>query len=112
MKTQTPNGKNKVPAPREICGAKTRNGHPCRNHPVREKRRCRMHGGTSTGPRTVEGRTRIARAHLKHGQRRRAILAEQKRHNAEGKRIQAELDTLEQAAITAGWLTRDWRKQF
>tara|TARA_B100000686_G_scaffold287830_1_gene313555 strand:- start:780 stop:929 length:150 start_codon:yes stop_codon:yes gene_type:complete len=36
----------------------------------------------------------------------------QVRRNAVGKRIQAELDTLEQAAITAGWLTRDWRKQF
>lgn len=27
------------------CGAKTRNGRPCRNRPVTNKRRCRMHGG-------------------------------------------------------------------
>ena len=29
----------------EICGAKTRQGTPCRNPPVTGKRRCRMHGG-------------------------------------------------------------------
>ena len=29
----------------QICGAKTRSGAPCRNHPVTGKRRCRMHGG-------------------------------------------------------------------
>jgi len=29
------------------CGAKTRSGGSCMNPPVTEKRRCRMHGGTS-----------------------------------------------------------------
>jgi hypothetical protein len=29
--------------------------------------RCRMHGGESTGPRTLEGRHRIWQAHLTHG---------------------------------------------
>lgn len=28
-----------------LCGARTRSGCPCKNHPVRGKRRCRMHGG-------------------------------------------------------------------
>jgi len=27
------------------CNAKTRSGEPCLNAPVRDKRRCRMHGG-------------------------------------------------------------------
>ncbi|WP_425544816.1 HGGxSTG domain-containing protein [Erythrobacter ramosus] len=27
------------------CGAKTRSGTPCRSPAVREKERCRMHGG-------------------------------------------------------------------
>lgn len=31
-----------------ICGAKTRAGHPCRNRPMANGR-CRMHGGKSTG---------------------------------------------------------------
>ena len=29
------------------CGAKTRNGGKCRNHPVDGAKRCRMHGGKS-----------------------------------------------------------------
>lgn len=34
-------------APR--CGARTRSGAPCQSSPVRGKKRCRMHGGTSPG---------------------------------------------------------------
>ncbi len=30
-----------------LCGARTRNGLPCRNPPVNGKRRCRMHGGAA-----------------------------------------------------------------
>ena len=45
----------------EPCGAKTRNGGRC-GELVRAGRRCRLHGGASTGPRTVEGRRRIGDA--------------------------------------------------
>jgi len=31
------------------------------------KRRCRLHGGLSTGPKTAEGRARIAAASTRHG---------------------------------------------
>ncbi|MDA0990572.1 MAG: HGGxSTG domain-containing protein [Verrucomicrobia bacterium] len=34
------------------CGARTRSGTPCKRFPVPGKRRCRMHGGLSTGPKT------------------------------------------------------------
>ena len=50
-----------------ICGAKTRSGQPCSKFPIRGKNRCRLHGGLSTGPRTLEGRARIAAANSKHG---------------------------------------------
>ena len=43
-----------------LCGARTRKGTPCRALTVTGKQRCRLHGGLSTGPRTVEGRARIA----------------------------------------------------
>ena len=49
-------------APR--CGACTRAGGCCRQ-PAMANGRCRLHGGLSTGPRTVEGRARCAR--LTHG---------------------------------------------
>ena len=32
------------------CGAKTRQGVPCRMKPAHGKRRCKFHGGHSTGP--------------------------------------------------------------
>lgn len=31
----------------KICGAKTRSGKPCRQHPIRGGTRCRMHGGST-----------------------------------------------------------------
>ncbi|WP_420818736.1 HGGxSTG domain-containing protein [Occallatibacter savannae] len=52
-------------APR--CGARTRRGAPCGSPAVRGKKRCRMHGGRSTGPRTAAGLARIKQAHWKHG---------------------------------------------
>jgi hypothetical protein len=48
------------------CGAKTRQGTPCRAPGMRNGR-CRLHGGASTGPRTAEGLERCRRARLKHG---------------------------------------------
>ena len=51
-------------APR--CGAKTRNGIPCRA-PAMAIRRCRMHGRKSTDPRTPEGLERSRKVNWKHG---------------------------------------------
>jgi transcriptional regulator with XRE-family HTH domain len=47
---------------RVTCGAKTRKGTPCRCKSEAGKRRCKFHGGLSTGPKTAEGRARIAEA--------------------------------------------------
>lgn len=53
-------------APR--CQAKSkRSGRPCRNPAVRGKRVCRMHGGKSTGPLTLQGIQRIKEATTTHG---------------------------------------------
>lgn len=42
------------------CEAKTRAGHPCGQMSEPGKRRCKWHGGKSTGPKTPEGKARIA----------------------------------------------------
>ena len=52
-------------APR--CGAKTRRGTACHAPAMRGKRRCRLHGGMSTGPRTSAGLARIRAANTRHG---------------------------------------------
>jgi len=47
-----------------ICGAKKRDGDPCKAKGVPGKKRCRNHGGLSTGPRTAEGLAIISRAQV------------------------------------------------
>lgn len=48
---------------RVICGARTtRKGTPCRNKSEPGRKRCKFHGGRSTGPKSAEGRERIAEA--------------------------------------------------
>ncbi|MEM8608402.1 MAG: HGGxSTG domain-containing protein [Myxococcota bacterium] len=53
---------------RPRCGAKTRQGTPCQAPVVwikgerKPKKRCRLHGGLSTGPKTPEGKARAAAA--------------------------------------------------
>lgn len=55
---------------RVICGAKRhRDGQSCRAKSEPGKRRCRFHGGCSTGPRTPEGKAR-ALANLRRGKDR------------------------------------------
>ena len=50
------------------CGAWTRSGRPCQG-PAMLNGRCRMHGGSSTGPKTAEGLARIRAARTTHGMR-------------------------------------------
>lgn len=44
-----------------VCGAKTRTGSPCRRRDIYGNGRCRLHGGLSTGPKTVKGKRQSAR---------------------------------------------------
>ena len=53
-------------APR--CGARRKfDDGACQQPAMRNGRRCRLHGGMSTGPRTPEGLERSRTARLKHG---------------------------------------------
>ena len=51
-----------------LCGARSKRneGRACRQ-PAMKNGRCRLHGGKSTGPKTVEGRKKSKMAVLKHG---------------------------------------------
>lgn len=54
--------------PKPICGAKPRNvatntrREPCQCKKLMKGRKCRFHGGMSTGPRTEAGKARSAAA--------------------------------------------------
>ncbi len=72
------------PVQTQPCGAKTRQGTPCKNQPVTGKKRCRMHGG-AYGSGAPPGNSNA----LKHG-----LYSRQAQDNK--KEIWNILDTLDQ----------------
>lgn len=81
------------------CRAKTRAGSLCQRAGSPKNGRCHLHGGKSTGPKTAEGRARIAAAQFKHGNRSKAAIAAQRARAAHGRAIRAELAALEAEVI-------------
>ena len=57
------------------------------NPAIKDRSRCKLHGGKSTGPRTPEGKAQIVAAHTKHGRRSKAHVERVKAINAELRRI-------------------------
>lgn len=98
--------------PGERCGARTKAGTPCKRPAVKRTGRCTRHGGKSTGPRTEEGRARIAAAQLKHGRLTKEARAEAKRRAQVGRAVRAELRAIERELVAGGHLPRDWRWLF
>ena len=64
--------------PGQRCGAKTRRGTACRRPASKRNGRCRLHGGASTGPRTEQGRAKIAAANTTTGQHTKAMIAKRR----------------------------------
>ncbi len=83
------------------CTAQSsRTGHQC-GRPARKTsktQKCQFHGGRSTGPKTEEGKARIAALHTVHGQETRA-------KRAERSAASARLSRLEDAAHLLGMMT-------
>ena len=77
--------------PGQRCGAKTRRGTACQKPPLASKTRCRLHGGLSTGPRTAEGKARIASANFVHCKRSKKFVEVRKRLWAELRRVEREM---------------------
>ena len=98
--------------PGERCGARTKAGTSCKRPAVKRTGRCTRHGGKSTGPRTEEGRARIAAAKTVHGRMTKDAHAEAKRRAQVGREIRAELRSIERGAIAEGRLSKDWRRAF
>jgi hypothetical protein len=66
-------------APR--CGARTRAGTPC-NGPAMPNGRCRMHGGSSTGPKTDAGKAAIRASRTTHGRKSQAAIRQRREARA------------------------------
>ena len=76
------------------CGAKTRSGAPCGKFPMEGKRRCRLHGGLSTGPETPAARAAISAASTKHARYKnwREKQAKERYYRGEIKRVMQEAE--------------------
>jgi transcriptional regulator with XRE-family HTH domain len=61
------------PEPKTRCNARTRNSKPCLSWPIAGKKRCKLHGGMSTGPRTETGRAAISKAQKQRWQSYRKV---------------------------------------
>jgi hypothetical protein len=84
------------------CLAKTRRGTKCQRAAYKHNSRCRLHGGESTGARTLEGLQRISEANFKHGRHTKEKLAVQRHSAVVGRRVRAELKRIEARLIAAG----------
>ena len=82
--------------PGQRCGAKTRRGAPCRRPANKRNGRCRLHGGASSGPRTEQGRAKIAAANTTTGQHTKAMIAMRKEDAKIAKRLRDRLRVVEQ----------------
>jgi hypothetical protein len=87
-------------APR--CGAKTRSGTPCRGPAMRGKKRCKLHGGKSTGPRTPEGLARSKTSRLRHGFYSREAVEARRQKRAMRRKAQAWADATLKAFFRSG----------
>ena len=54
-----PRPANPIPS-NEICGARTKRGTICQSRTLYRSGRCKNHGGMSTGPKSAEGKARVA----------------------------------------------------
>lgn len=78
------------------CSATSkRTGNRCLAPAIAGRSTCRFHGGRSTGPRTLEGRAKIAKANTVHGRETR----EKRRNNSV---LMSELRVLEEFGFECG----------
>ncbi len=77
-----------------------RTGHQCGRPALKTSRtqKCQFHGGRSTGPKTADGKARVAALHTEHGRETRA-------KRAERSEASAHLSRLEDAAYLLGMMT-------
>ena len=81
--------------PGQRCSAKTRRGTACQRPANKQNGRCRLHGGRSTGPKSAEGRAKIAAANLRHGEFTEAKIAKRKEDAKVAKGLRDRLRVIE-----------------
>jgi hypothetical protein len=98
--------------PGQRCEARTRKGTPCQRPARLPVGRCRLHGGSSTGPRTKAGLARLTASKITHGRTTKAKREEARRRAQVGREMRAELLELETWFVDRGLLDTKWRDWF
>ena len=98
--------------PGQRCEARTRKGTACQRPARLPVGRCRLHGGSSTGPTTEEGLARLIASKIKHGRFTKEKRAEAKRRAEVGRQMRCELAELEAWFVDRGHLDKNWRKDW
>jgi hypothetical protein len=98
--------------PGQRCGARTRKGTPCQRPARLPVGRCRLHGGSSTGPRTKAGLARLVASKIKHGRFTKERREAAKRFAEQGRQMRGELKELEAWFVDRGLLDTKWRDLF
>ena len=80
----------------------SRTGEQCGRPAIKTSRtqKCQYHGGRGSGPKTAEGKARIAAAHTVHGQETKAARAERSAGSARLSRIEDAMYLLEMTNAT------------
>lgn len=80
----------------------SRTGEQCGRPALKTSKtqKCQYHGGRSTGPKTAEGKARIAKAHTVHGHETNAARAERSAGSARLSRIEDAIYLLEMTNAT------------
>ena len=87
-------------------------GMPCQRPAKLPVGRCRLHGGASTGPITLDGLARLTKARTKHGKFTKEKRAEARRRAEQGRQMRGELKELEAWFVDHGHLDKNWRAWF
>ena len=98
--------------PGQRCEARTRRGTRCQRPARLPVGRCRLHGGASTGPKTLDGLARLTEAKIKHGKFTKEKRAEARRRAELGRQMRGELKELETWFVDRGHLSKNWRKDW
>ena len=98
--------------PGQRCEARTRKGTACQRPARLPVGRCRLHGGSSTGPTTEEGLARLTASKIKHGKFTKERREAAKRRAEQGRQMRAELLELETWFVSHGLLAKNWRDWF
>ena len=95
--------------PGQRCLAKTRQGGTCQKPALKNKSRCQLHGGRSTGPRTEDGRARISASNYKHGRRTNERIAADRARAQSNREIWAALRERIALMIADGLLPKGYK---